>query len=149
MGYALTYNNSASFGTLTVTQAPLTITANNATREFETPNPTFTASYSGFQNNDNPSVVSGLTITTNATINSPVGTYPIVPANGTAQNYSISYVNGILTIVNNNPPPNPTPVFIPNVQVNPAVVTIILNSQLQNNAVPPQKTKKKLKNKPS
>jgi hypothetical protein len=92
--YTITY----TAGTLTVTPAPLTITADNKTKVYGQPNPTLTASYSGFVNGDTSSVVSGLTLGTTATTGSGVGTYPITPAGGIAANYTISYVAGTLTV---------------------------------------------------
>lgn len=101
--YTLTYVS----GTLTVTPATLTITANNQSRPLGTANPAFTASYSGFVAGDDPSVVSGLTLSTSATTTSPAGAYRIVPGGATAQNYTINYVNGTLTITNTLPPGTP------------------------------------------
>src|SRR5213076_3218018 len=46
--YAISYAN----GTLTVTAATLTITANNETRSYGATNPALTVSYSGFVNGD-------------------------------------------------------------------------------------------------
>jgi hypothetical protein len=87
--------------TFTVNQAVLTVTANNASRNFGAPNPSFTASYSGFVNGETSSVLNGSpSLTTTATINSPAGSYPIIAAQGTlsAANYSFSFVNGTLTV---------------------------------------------------
>lgn len=88
---------------IVVNKAPLTVTANNATMAVGAALPTFTASYSGFVNGQNASVLSGSpSLTTPATSSSPAGTYPIWAALGslTAQNYSFStFVNGTLSIV--------------------------------------------------
>jgi hypothetical protein len=95
--YQLTFNA----GTLTVTPVPLTVRANDATRRVGAPNPTFTATYSGFVNNEGPSVLGGtLSFTTPATTTSPVGSYPIEPSGLTSTNYTITYVNGTLTVTN-------------------------------------------------
>ena len=87
---------------LTATKAVLTVKANDDTRVFGQPNPTFTALITGFVNGDTEdSVVSGsAALSTIATQTSPVGTYPIVAAAGTlsAANYTFSFVNGTLTI---------------------------------------------------
>src|SRR5262249_40620378 len=48
------YTISYVTGTLTVTPAPLTITADNQTKVYGAPLPTLTASYSGFVNGDTP-----------------------------------------------------------------------------------------------
>ena len=92
--YEISYNN----GTLTVNQAQLTINADNKSVEYGEEAPAFTASYSGWKNADDASVVSGLTFACEYLVTSNVGTYDIVPANATAQNYSISYNNGTLTV---------------------------------------------------
>jgi hypothetical protein len=95
----------ASTLTLTIAKAPLTVTANNASRYVGYANPTFTVSYSGFRNGDTAAALTTApTATTTATDASPVGTYPITPAGGVSTNYEFTYVNGTLT-VNNEPPP--------------------------------------------
>jgi hypothetical protein len=87
--------------TIRVNPAPLTVRANDATRPGGAPNPTFTATYSGFVNNEGPSVLGGtLSFTTPATTTSPAGSYPIVPSGLTSTNYTITYVNGTLTVTN-------------------------------------------------
>ena len=94
LNYTFVYVN----GTLTVNQAPLMITADDKSVEYGEVAPEFTASYSGWKNSDGPSVVSGLTLTSEYLVTSNVGTYDIVPANATATNYAISYTNGTLTV---------------------------------------------------
>ena len=86
-------------GNLTINKAPLTVTANNAAKILGAPNPTFTASYSGFVLGQNQSVLGGtLTFTTPATQTSPVGVYTVTPSGLTSNNYAITYVNGTLSI---------------------------------------------------
>ena len=85
----------------TVNKAPLLVTANNASRPIDTPNPPFSYTITGFVNGDTVSVVSGTaTETTTATITSPAGSYPITFSVEalTAANYTFSYVGGILTV---------------------------------------------------
>src|SRR4051812_2236730 len=92
--YVVTLNN----GSLTVSPAPLTVTADNATRAFGAPNPTFTGTIVGIKNGDNITA----TYSTPATQNSPAGTYPIIPAlvdpNGKLGNYTVTINNGTLTV---------------------------------------------------
>jgi len=99
------YVGSAS-GILVINKAPLTVTANIASRVYGAPNPTLIASITGFVNGETISVVSGApSLTTTAISTSPVGTYPITAAAGTlaATNYSFtSFVNSILTITQAN-----------------------------------------------
>lgn len=92
-------------GTLSVTRAPLRVLANDATRRVNRPNPPFSPSYSGFVNGDDASDLGGtLSLTTTAVLASPAGTYPIVPSGQTSSNYTITFVNGTLTIVNQDVP---------------------------------------------
>lgn len=87
-------------GTLTITTATLTVTANDASRQYGQANPPFAASYSGFVNGDGPSALSGMvSCTTMATTSSPVGTYPITCSGLSSTNYSITYTSGQLTVV--------------------------------------------------
>ena len=95
--YTITYNTA----TFTITQAVLTVTANDATIPDGSPLPTFTASYSGFQFSDGVGVLSGSpSLTTTAPQNPPAGTYPINAAQGTlsAANYTFTFVGGTLTV---------------------------------------------------
>jgi hypothetical protein len=90
-------------GALTVTPAPLSVAANIATRPYGTPNPQFTATFTGFVNGENTNVLGGtLTFTTTAQADSAPGVYPIVPAGVSSANYSITFINGTLTITATN-----------------------------------------------
>jgi hypothetical protein len=92
------YLVSMTNGTLTVTPAPLTVTANNASRPYGAANPAFSGTIAGIQNGDNISA----TYTTTATISSPAGTYPIVPSlvdpGNKLPNYNVTLNNGTLTV---------------------------------------------------
>src|SRR6185503_7295409 len=86
-------------GTLPVTSATLTVTAENATRTYGAANPAFTVDYAGFVNGDTAASLAGaLSVTTPATAGSGVGSYAITPAGLTSSNYAISYVPGTLTV---------------------------------------------------
>jgi len=86
-------------GTLTVTPAPLTVTAKNVSSPYGQAAVLNGASYSGFANGDTAASLSGtLNCTTTATSVSPVGTYPINCSGLTSTNYTISFVQGALTI---------------------------------------------------
>jgi len=90
--YAVVINT----GILTITKAPLTVTAKNAIRIFEVDNPDFSSNITGLVNDD----ILSIGYLTTATITSPVGTYTIEPVVWSGgDNYDISLVNGILTIV--------------------------------------------------
>ena len=94
--YSITY----VAGTLSVTPAPLTITADNKTKDYGMPLPELTASYAGWVNGDTPaSLATPPTLSTTATDTSPVGTYPITITGATSPDYSITLINGTLTVV--------------------------------------------------
>lgn len=85
-------------GDLTINKASLVVNANNASRIYGDPDPAFSvASVSGLKSTDTLSSLSGLTLTSNTTGSSVVGTYPIVPA-GTLQNYNLVAGTGTLTV---------------------------------------------------
>ena len=86
-------------GTLTVTPALLNIKANDATRQYFGDEPDFGYTCNGFVNGENENVLSPKpTLTTTANMSSKVGTYPIKASGASSSNYSISYVDGTLTI---------------------------------------------------
>jgi len=88
-------------GSLTITKAVLTVTANNISITFGQTLPAYTASITGYVNGDTSSVVSGsASLTTSPTTPSAAGTYAITatPGSLTASNYTFSIVCGTLTI---------------------------------------------------
>ena len=90
---AMNYDISYTAGTLTISAAdPVTVTAKNYTRVYGEANPTFEFTSEGATLNGTPE------ITCEATVTSPVGTYPIVIKKGGVTNYNDTYVNGTLTI---------------------------------------------------
>ena len=83
----------------TIKAAELTAKVYNASRAYGDNNPAFNISYSGFINGDNESVITTKpTVTTIATASSNVGTYPISISGGVAQNYTLKYETGTLTV---------------------------------------------------
>jgi hypothetical protein len=93
--YRITYLS----GTLIVTTAHLTITADNKAKVYGAPLPGLTASYSGFVNGDTPaSLTTAPTLTTPATASSHAGSYAITASGAVDADYSISYVSGSLTV---------------------------------------------------
>jgi hypothetical protein len=97
--YTITYAN----GTLTVTPAALTITANNASKIYGQTE-TFASTAFDATGLVNGETISGVTETsTGWATTAAVGTYPIVPGGATfsaglSSNYTITYVNGTLTV---------------------------------------------------
>ncbi|SIT34795.1 gliding motility-associated C-terminal domain-containing protein, partial [Filimonas lacunae] len=96
--YAITYAK----GTLTVGKAALTVTAKDSTKVYD--GVTFSngngVSYSGFVNNeDSTAALTGaVTYTGTSQGATNVNTYTIVPGGLVAENYSIVYADGTLTI---------------------------------------------------
>lgn len=84
----------------TVNKAPLTVIADNMEQPYGSEKKDFTVSYFGFKNGEDESVLTKpVTISTTAKTDSPVGTYPIIPFGGYADNYTLSYERGILSVV--------------------------------------------------
>ena len=88
-------------GTLTITKAPLKITAKDYTIKQGQALPEFEATYEGFKNSETSTVLTKQPIiTTTATSASEPGEYEITVSGAEATNYEISYAKGKLTIVN-------------------------------------------------
>jgi surface protein len=86
-------------GALTITKAPLTITAKSYTIIQGEPIPTFEVEYTGFKNNETNTVFTTKpTVSTKAKSDTIPGNYDIVVSGAVAANYEMKYVNGILTI---------------------------------------------------
>ncbi|WP_214627532.1 MBG domain-containing protein [Paenibacillus agaridevorans] len=85
-------------GTLAVTKAPLTVTADNQTREYGEANSDFTGTSVGLRNGDTFPV----SYSTSATSDSAVGKYDIIPSvadqGGKLANYEVQMEKGQLTI---------------------------------------------------
>ena len=94
------YEEASATTELVVNKALLTVTADNASRSYGEENPALTFSYSGFVNGENESVLTSLpTVTCEATAESPAGSYDIVVSGGAAENYTLRYVNGTLSVL--------------------------------------------------
>ncbi|MBR0432875.1 MAG: hypothetical protein IJK15_04145 [Bacteroidaceae bacterium] len=86
-------------GTLTVTKAPLTVTARSKTMTYGDRMPTLEVDYAGLKNNESkPAWITDPDIMTTGTSSSNVGTYPITIRGGEAKNYNVTYKQGTLTI---------------------------------------------------
>jgi hypothetical protein len=95
------YTTATAHVLLTVNKATLTVTAASPTITYGQTLPTYTATYSGFQNGDTSSVLSGSpSLTTTPATPSAANTYAITAAAGSlsAANYTFTFVNGTLTI---------------------------------------------------
>ena len=116
-------NYSAATGSVSVAvlPAPLTVTAANASRGFGQTNPVFTGAITGVTNGDNITP----TYSCSATAASPAGSYPIIPSlldpSNRQTNYTVSLVNGILTVTLAAPP---------------TIVSVVPNTGLTNGGTP-------------
>lgn len=90
-------------GTLTITQAPLTVGVQDVTIYEGEDIPTFILTYDGWRNNDSEATAftKKPTAKTTATSASKPGTYPITVSGGSAKNYALTYTQGTLTIKEN------------------------------------------------
>ncbi len=103
---ALSGNYQLSFvgADLAITKAALTVTAENATREYGVANPTFAGILTGVTNGDDITA----SYASAATSLSPVGTYPIVPSladpGDRLSNYDVTLTSGTLTVEDTTAP---------------------------------------------
>ena len=97
-------------GTLTVTKAPLVISAGTYSKKQGEVMPTFEASYSGFKNSETEEVLTKQPeLTTTATETSEPGEYEVTVSGAEAENYSITYESGKLVVSASDPEPDPEP----------------------------------------
>src|SRR5581483_11549261 len=98
------FTNATAGVSLTVGQAPLTVTGNNASRAYGQNNPAFSGVVTGLTNGDNISA----TFSCSAVSYSPPGGYPIVPSfsdpGGRLGNYAVAINDGTLTVTPGAPP---------------------------------------------
>lgn len=95
------YTLASSTGNLTINPAPLSVTANDASKTYDgTPYSGGNGVvYSGFVNSQNPSALSGaLTYGGSSQGAVNTGSYEITPAGLTSGNYHISFIDGTLSI---------------------------------------------------
>jgi hypothetical protein len=98
-GTATNYSFTYTSGSLVVTKASLTITADSKTKAYGAAVPSLTVSYSGFVNGDTSASLSNApTPVTSGTNASNAGAYPITVSGAVATNYTITYISGVLTI---------------------------------------------------
>src|SRR5262249_45407677 len=102
---AANYDFTFVNGQLTINKAHLTVTAENASREYGDANPSFSAGYAGFKKigtaaSSDVTGTPGLTSAATPASSVAGSPYPIIAAVGTltAANYDFTFVNGQLTI---------------------------------------------------
>ena len=101
-------NNNVTYvsGTLTVTKAPLKISAGSYSKKQGEAMPTFEATYSGFKNSETKEVLTKQPVfTTTATETSEPGEYEVTVSGAEAENYSITYEPGKLVVSASDPEP--------------------------------------------
>ena len=121
------YSQKQETVSFSVGKAALTVTADNVTIAYGEPKPEFTAQINGFVNGEGKGDLTGtLEFDCAYAAGSPVGTYPITPKGLTSDNYSISFVDGTLTVTENAVPMPTAPVG----------KTLTYNSGLQDLIIP-------------
>lgn len=121
------YSQKQETVSFSVGKAALTVTADNVTIAYGEPKPEFTAQINGFVNGEGKGDLTGtLEFDCAYAAGSPVGTYPITPSGLTSDNYSISFVDGTLTVTENAVPMPTAPVG----------KTLTYNSGLQDLIIP-------------
>ena len=98
-GTAANYAVTDATGVLTVSKAPLTVTADDKSKVYGAADPTLTYSASGtLYYTDTYAVISGVTLATATGAAATAGTHAITAAGGTAANYVITDAPGTLTV---------------------------------------------------
>ncbi len=94
------YNVHFESGSLVITKAPLSISAGNYTKKQGDAMPVFKASYAGFKNGENESVLTKQPVfSCEANESSAPAEYAVTISGAEAENYAISYEQGHLTVV--------------------------------------------------
>ena len=91
------YTVAFNTGTLVITKAPLSVTADARTKTYGSADPLFTVTYSGFVIGETAAVLGG-TLTFNRAPGENVGGYTITPSGLTSVNYAITFNTGSLAI---------------------------------------------------
>ena len=93
------YNVHFESGSLVITKAPLSISAGNYTKKQGDAMPVFKASYTGFKNGENESVLTKQPVfSCEANEASAPADYAVTISGADAENYDISYEQGVLTV---------------------------------------------------
>ncbi|MBO4619724.1 MAG: hypothetical protein J5654_06400, partial [Victivallales bacterium] len=93
------YEAASGTAAITVLPATLTVTANDATRAYGTPNPQFSYEITGFVLREDAGVLEQQpAVTCEATETSVPGDYAITESGALAANYTFQYIDGTLTI---------------------------------------------------
>lgn len=101
-GGAGAYTFVYQLGTLTITQAALTVTAPSFTLSYGQPVPEIDPIVSGLVHGDAQTVIPYLHCSTDVAMGSPVGAYPVTCSGGAPSGYSVTYVPSTITVVRGN-----------------------------------------------
>src|SRR2546422_152103 len=94
-----TYTITPTSATLTAPKPPLPITADSKSKVYGAAVPSLTATYTGFVNGETETDLdTPVTLSTTAAASSNAGTYPITASGAADANYTITHVNGTLTV---------------------------------------------------
>jgi filamentous hemagglutinin family protein len=95
--------------TANITPGSLVVTANNATTIYGSAIPPFTASYNDFAFSDGPDSLTGaLAFSLPPNANFSPGDFSITPSGLLSKNYTITYIDGVLTVTGSSQPLNET-----------------------------------------
>ena len=97
-GAATNYAITDVDGTLTVSQAALTITANNQSKVYGGADPVLTWRAGTLFYSDTSAVITGVVLSTSTGAAATAGSHTITASGGSATNYAITDVNGTLTV---------------------------------------------------
>ena len=95
---AQNYSIKTYLGTLSITPASLSVTANNQTVTYGSSISSIAVSYSGFVNGDTDSSLTAAPTVGISDGNDHVGTHTLIAANAIDPNYDITYSSGTLTV---------------------------------------------------
>ena len=93
----------AATNSLMIAPAELTVTADDKQKPFGSADPVYTATITGFVNNETEAVLMG-TLTFSREPGEQPGNYAITPSGLSATNYSVAFIAGTLTITAIDPP---------------------------------------------
>ena len=120
--YTITFNT----GSLSITKAVLSVTADTKTKIYGAADPAFTVSYAGFVSGETPAVLGGTLAFTRAP-GENVGSYLITPSGLTSGNYTITFNTGTLRIT------APVPLILSLTRTSPASVSILWSAATNGN----------------
>ncbi|WP_028103666.1 YDG domain-containing protein [Pseudoduganella violaceinigra] len=92
-------SSSSATATGTITAAQLVVRADDKVRAVGANNPGLTWTVTGLASGDTAALLDGVHASTNANLESPVGAYAIDINGNSLANYTVRYVNGVMTVI--------------------------------------------------